>query len=457
MLQSGKHAAPAMLQAFVVLPLGLFNGFCCPAVFMRYDDLLGKRHFAAALHRGEHDGNPLLCIAKLRQCKRKHQQMGGRDELESIGRGNIVVHYETTGVKKCMPRIESVATAVPPHEVSTEASMQLARHFFQDAFPDIDRLLNVFAHSHIEKRHFCMPLDWFSSDQPFAEKNRLYIQHAEALSLAAARKCLQKAGLVPTDIDCLVFVSSTGIATPSMDSRLVNSLGLRSDITRIPLWGLGCAGGAMGLSRSCEYAGAYPGRRVLLISVELCGLTFIRQDLSKSNLVATCLFGDGAAAVVVSGDHVQASAEEGAPRIQFRDARTTTWPDTLDVMGWELTEPGLKVIFSRDIPTLIQTYMRENVESFLTSHQTTVDRLRHFIFHPGGAKVLNAYQSSLGIDAEATRHSEEVLRHFGNMSSPTVLFVLEKSMEQAWQPGDRGLVAALGPGFSSELLLLEAR
>ncbi|MGZ0049839.1 type III polyketide synthase [Brevibacillus gelatini] len=356
-----------------------------------------------------------------------------------------------------MPRIESVATAVPPHEVSTEQSRQFARHFFQDAFPDIDRLLNVFSHSHIEKRHFCMPLDWFFTDCPFPEKNRLYIRHAEALSLAAARKCLEKAGLTPADIDCLVFVSSSGIATPSMDARLLNSLGLRSDITRIPLWGLGCAGGAMGLSRSFEYAGAYPEHRVLLISVELCGLTFIRQDLSKSNLVATCLFGDGAAAVVVSGDRVPAVAQGKSPQIRFCAARTTTWPDTLDVMGWELTEPGLKVIFSRDIPTLIQTHMRENVDSFLASHQTTVDRLRHFIFHPGGAKVLNAYQTSLGIDAQATRHSEEVLRHFGNMSSPTVLFVLEKSMEQAWQPGERGLVAALGPGFSSELLLLEAR
>ena len=356
-----------------------------------------------------------------------------------------------------MPRIDAVSTAVPPHEITQEDSMQLARHFFQDAFPDIDRLLHVFAHSNIQKRHFCMPMDWFSDDRPFAEKNQLYIQHAEALSLEAARKCLQKAGLEPTDIDCLVFVSSTGISTPSIDSRLVNSLGLRSDITRIPLWGLGCAGGAMGLSRSCEYTGAYPRRRVLLISVELCGLTFIRQDLSKSNLVATCLFGDGAAAVVISGDRVPASNGASAPSIQFCDARTTTWPDTLDVMGWELTEPGLKVIFSRDIPTLIQTYMRENVDRFLMPHQTTVERLRHFIFHPGGAKVIDAYQSSLGIDAAATRHSEEVLSHFGNMSSPTVLFVLEKSMEQPWNRGDLGLVAALGPGFSSELLLLEAR
>ncbi|MFP3392829.1 type III polyketide synthase [Brevibacillus sp. SIMBA_040] len=356
-----------------------------------------------------------------------------------------------------MPRIEAVATAVPSHQVTQEDSVRLARHFFQDAFPDIDRLLHVFAHSKIRKRHFCMPMDWFSDNRLFTEKNRLYIEHAETLATEAALRCLEKAGISAGALDCLIFVSSTGIATPSLDSRLVNRLGLRTDITRLPLWGLGCAGGAMGLSRACEYTAAYPSKRVLLVSVELCGLTFIRQDMSKSNLVATCLFGDGAAAVLVEGDQVEALRTSGAPRLQFCGARTTTWPDTLDVMGWEVTEPGLKVIFSRDIPTIIHQAMKDNVESFLSPYDTTVERLRHFILHPGGTKVLSAYQESLGISSDATRLSEEVLHDFGNMSSPTVLFVLEKSMEQTWETGERGLLAALGPGFSSELLLLEAR
>lgn len=354
-----------------------------------------------------------------------------------------------------MPRIEAVATAVPPYEITQEDSMALARHFFQDAFPDIDRLLPVFAHSQIRKRHFCMPMDWYCAEHIFAEKNQLYVEHAETLAMEASIRCLEKANTQAQSIDCLMFVSSTGIATPSMDSRLVNKLGLRPDITRVPLWGLGCAGGAMGLSRACEYTRAYPDRRVLLVSVELCGLTFIRQDMSKSNLVATCLFGDGAAAVLVEGDDVP--AHSSSLRLRFCGARTTTWPDTLDVMGWEVTEPGLKVIFSRDIPSIIRTTMRENVDSFLSAHGTSVDRLRHFIFHPGGAKVLRAYQQSLGISSEATRLSEEVLHNFGNMSSPTVLFVLEKCMEQAWESGESGLLAALGPGFSSEQLLLEAR
>lgn len=354
-----------------------------------------------------------------------------------------------------MPRIEAVATVVPPHVVHQEESKALARHFFQDAFPDIDRLLGVFAQSQIRKRHFCMPLDWFSQEQSFAAKNRLYIEHAEALAREASLLCLKKAGLTADSIDCLMFVSSTGIATPSLDSRLVNRLGLRPDITRVPLWGLGCAGGAMGLSRACEYARAYPQRRILLVSVELCGLTFIRKDMSKSNLVATCLFGDGAAAVLVEGDAIE--RQSSSPQLSFCASRTTTWPETLDVMGWEITEPGLKVVFSRDIPTLIRQSMKENVEHFLNPYETSLHDVNHYIFHPGGAKVLTAYQQSLGLSPEATRLSEEVLHDFGNMSSPTVLFVLEKSMERQWNAGEKGLVAALGPGFSSELLLLEAR
>lgn len=355
-----------------------------------------------------------------------------------------------------MPRIEAVATAVPPYEINQEDSMRLARRFFQDAFPDIDRLLGVFGNSQIHKRHLCMPLDWYEQERHFAEKNKLYVENAEELAAQAVRKCLEKASLPADSIDCLMFVSSTGIATPSLDSRLVNRLGMRQDVTRVPLWGLGCAGGAMGLSRACEYARAYPERRVLLVSVELCGLTFIRRDMSKSNLVATCLFGDGAAAVLVEGDHAALHVHD-SPRPHFRGARTTTWPDTLDVMGWELTESGLKVIFSRDIPSIIRQSMKENVDTFLTPHDTSLEHLRHFIFHPGGAKVLTAYQRSLGLPSEATRLSAEVLHDFGNMSSPTVLFVLEKSMEREWEQGDLGLVAALGPGFSSEMLLLEAR
>lgn len=355
-----------------------------------------------------------------------------------------------------MPRIVSVATAVPAHELAQEASMAMARHFFQDAFPDINRLLTVFSHSQIRKRHFCMPADWFFEEHGFAEKNRLYVEHAVALGAEAAARCLERGGSSPSDIDCLLFVSSTGLSTPSIDACLLNRLGMRPDIARIPLWGLGCAGGAMGLARASEYVRAYPEKRALLVCVELCGLTFIRNDRSKSNLIATCLFGDGAAAALVEGDAVP-RGHRAQTELSIVRSESRTWPDTLDVMGWELTDDGLKVIFSRDIPQLISASLRENIDRFLSKGDAPLSEVNRFLFHPGGAKVLAAYQKALELSEGATRFSADVLREYGNMSSPTVLFVLEKSLEHPWRAGEKGLLAALGPGFSSELLLLEAR
>lgn len=357
-----------------------------------------------------------------------------------------------------MPQILSVGTAVPPYQAAQEDSMQLSRSFFQSSFPDIDRLLGVFASSTIEKRHFCVPLEWFEEEHSFAEKNQLYIKHATELCVQAVTGCLRKRNISPEEIDCLVFVSSTGISTPSMDARLLNLLGLREEITRIPLWGLGCAGGAMGISRASEFAKAYPDALVLLVSVELCGLTFIKSDQSKSNLIATSLFADGAAAVLIAGDSrmiVDTKERRAVPAIVA--TKTTTWRDSLDVMGWDLTEDGLKVIFSRDIPTLIRQRMRANVDAFLTPHRKEGSSVSHYIPHPGGAKVLVAYQKALQLEPEQTGLAAAILRQYGNMSSATVLFVLEKSLEQPWKSGERGLITALGPGFSSECILLEAR
>ena len=354
-----------------------------------------------------------------------------------------------------MPHILSVGTAVPPHTVSQEASRQFTQQFFQEAFPEIDRYLQVFANSQVEKRHFCVPLSWFEAKHSIREKNQLYIEHACQLGKEAITRCLEKCDLAAEEIDCLLFVSSTGISTPSIDARLLNLLPLREEITRIPLWGLGCAGGAMGLSRAAEYARAIPHSLVLLLSVELCGLTFIRDDLSKSNLVATSLFADGAAAVLIAGDEYakRHAICEAVPKIM--GTRTITWKDSLDVMGWDVTNDGLKVIFSRDIPTLIKQRMRSSVDSFLALHKTSLPQINRHVLHPGGAKVLTAYQSSLQIEPALLRPAEEVLRAYGNMSSPTVLFVLEKNLERGWQSGEKGLVAALGPGFSCELLYIQ--
>ncbi|MET3288408.1 UNVERIFIED_CONTAM: alkylresorcinol/alkylpyrone synthase [Brevibacillus sp. OAP136] len=353
-----------------------------------------------------------------------------------------------------MPHIISVGTAVPIHEVSMEASMAVSRSLFADAFPDIDRLLSVFAHSNIRKRHFAAPLEWLTEDHPFAEKNKLFIDVACSLGMDAINRCLSRASLSVHDIDCLIFNTSTGLSTPSIDARLVNRLGLRQDVTRIPIWGLGCAGGATGLSRAFDYVRAYPDAVAVLVCVELCGLTFIKQDVSKSNLVATSLFGDGAGAVLVAGDAFAAKhGLQDTPR--FLSRKTCTWYDSLDVMGWDVTDAGLKVIFSQDIPTLVKKRMRSNVDDFLSEQQLTRAQINHFILHPGGPKVINAYQQALEIGHEQTQHAEEILAEYGNMSSPTVLFVLEKSLQTPWRKQEIGLLGALGPGFSSELILLE--
>lgn len=354
-----------------------------------------------------------------------------------------------------MPHILAVGTAVPAHTVSQEASRQFTRRFFQKAFPDIDRYLQVFNNSRVEKRHFCVPLSWFDSPHTTAEKNRLYIEQACLLGKEAISRCLDKLQIGAEEIDCFLVVTSTGISTPSIDARLLNLLPLREDITRIPLWGLGCAGGAMGLSRAAEYARAYPGSLVLVLSVELCGLTFVHDDLSKSNLIATSLFADGAAAVLIAGDEYAIRHDHVHSAPYITGTRTITWKDSLDVMGWDVTDEGLRVIFSRDIPTLIKQRLRDCVDTFLAQHGTVLAQINRYILHPGGAKVLSAYQSALQIETALLRPAEEILQAYGNMSSPSVLFVLEKNMERSWQSGEKGLVAALGPGFSCELLYLQ--
>jgi alkylresorcinol/alkylpyrone synthase len=267
------------------------------------------------------------------------------------------------------------------------------------------------------------------------------------------RKLLEQARLGPQDIDHVVFVSSTGVATPSLDARLANRLPLRGDVTRTPIFGLGCAGGAAGLARARDLALAYPDSRVLLLALELCSLTFQRRDLDLRNFVATSLFSDGAAAALVCGAEVD-GAEDGRP-LELLAARSTLWPDTLDVMGWDVDGDGLHVVFSRDIPALVRERARPSLEGFLADHGLSLAGLDHLIAHPGGPKVLAAYAEALDLPPETFRHSREVLRLCGNMSSPTCLFVLERTLADGGiGPGETAVLTALGPGFASELVLM---
>ncbi|ASS74340.1 type III polyketide synthase [Tumebacillus algifaecis] len=351
-----------------------------------------------------------------------------------------------------MPVLAAVGTAVPPYLIAQADSQEFARNLFAEAFKDIDRLLAVFESAQVEQRHFCTPLEWFATSPTWEEKNRLYLEHAVRLSKEAVENCLQQVGIGPQDVDSILFVSSTGVATPSIDAHLFNALGLRSDIKRLPLWGLGCAGGAAGLARGCDLAMADPDSLVLVVALELCGLTFVNGDRSKSNLIATSLFADGAAAVLICGD--EAAAKKGIRGPQLLAARSTIWPETLDVMGWDVQTAGLKVIFSKDIPTIVATKIRPVTEAFLGEQNLTRADLSHYIAHPGGTKVLNAYEEALALPADALRHARDILRTHGNMSSCTVLFVLARELNDPHHAGDYGLLFALGPGFSSEQVLL---
>lgn len=354
-----------------------------------------------------------------------------------------------------MPHILAVGTALPPHVLRQDDVKQFARAIYGDAFQDVDRLMGVFDNAEIEQRQFCVPLEWFGHERGFREKNDLYIANAIALSTTAVERCLANAGLRHDEIDYLLFVSTTGIATPSIDAQLIQRLPFRRDIKRLPIWGLGCAGGAGGLARAMEIARAVPDARILVVVTELCGLTFMRGDLTKSALIATSLFADGSAAVLVEG----AAHSRLGPVARLLDSYTRTLDDSLDVMGWEIGDEGFRVLISRDIPNIVRTFMRESIEAFLARRGLTPRDITHFIAHPGGAKVLEAYAESLALAPEKLEHTRETLRMCGNMSAASVLFVLERFMnhiaeEPLREHGAYGLLCALGPGFASEQVLV---
>ncbi|HYK75117.1 MAG TPA: 3-oxoacyl-[acyl-carrier-protein] synthase III C-terminal domain-containing protein [Pseudoneobacillus sp.] len=359
-----------------------------------------------------------------------------------------------------MPKIISIAEAIPPFVISQHETMKFARELFSESFKDIERLLTAFQNGQIEKRHFAKGLDWFKKDHSFQEKNDTYIEEAVSLGKKAIENCLHsndflKKAVDYQDIDAIFTISSTGIATPSIEARIMNHLPFSPHTKRIPIWGLGCAGGASGLSRAFEYCLAFPKAKVLVLTIELCSLTFQKNDRSKSNLIGTSLFADGVACALIVGDEVQInhlSTRKSVPSIL--GTQSTTKKDSIDVMGWDLKDEGLFVIFSKSIPVLIENWLKPNVETFLSKYGLTSNDIKHFIAHPGGLKVLEAYVKALQLPMSMIDYSLQVLQSFGNMSSSTVFYVLDRFMKDDIPNGDVGIIAALGPGFSSELLLV---
>lgn len=358
-----------------------------------------------------------------------------------------------------MSKILSVSCVVPPFMMKQDYVMEFANELFSESFKDISRLLPAFQNGQIEKRHFSKGIEWFRENHSFEEKNQAYIDASIELGTKAIQECLTNQEFLQKevpyeDIDAIFTISSTGLATPSLDARIMNILPFSSHTKRIPIWGLGCAGGASGISRAYEYCLAYPKAKVLVLAIELCSLTFQKNDRTKSNLIGTSLFADGVACALVCGKESGYEAyykHEAAPTVFA--THSTTMKDSLDVMGWNVRNEGLYVVFSKDIPTIIEGWLLPNVNEFLEQHNLSIADLDHFIAHPGGKKVLEAYQKALGLPNSMLDIPLSILKSYGNMSSVTILFVLNEFMKKA-KAGEIGIGAALGPGFSSELLLM---
>jgi len=346
-----------------------------------------------------------------------------------------------------LPRLAALATAVPPHRLDQEEVVRRAGRWFANA-ADVERLLPVFINSGIGCRYTAVPLDWFEEEHSWAERNRAYLAAALDLIEVAAGRALDRAGIGLDEVGSIVTVSTTGIATPSLDALLMERIGLPRTIQRLPIFGLGCAGGALGLARAAALATVMPEKAVLLIVVELCTLQFRRDDFSRANIVATALFGDGAAAAVLrcgdSGPAILATGEH-------------TWPQSLDIMGWDVADDGLKAIFSRDIPRLVAAELGGVARDFLARHGLALGDIGRFVCHPGGPKVIDAYESVFGLPPGALAEARRSLVEYGNMSAASVMFVLDSTLAAARAAGERwrrALLMALGPGFSAGFVVL---
>ncbi len=344
--------------------------------------------------------------------------------------------------------LNAVATAVPPNVLEQSDIERRVRAQFADSAV-VTRLLPVFANTGIERRYSCVPVEWYYDEHRWAERNARYRESALKLVEEAARGALARAAIAPEAIDAIVSVSTTGIATPSLEASLMERIAFGRRTARLPIVGLGCVGGALGLARAADLVRSGSFANVLLIGVECCTLWFRRNEVTKSNIVATALFGDGAAAAVLS------RSGSGA---RIAAAGEYTFQRSLDIMGWDVADDGLQAIFSRDIPALIARELRAILDDFLARNELTIGEIDTFLSHPGGTKVLDALEGAFAIAPGSLVDSRAVLRDYGNMSSVTLLFVLERALREgafSKSSGRRALLSAMGPGFTAAFLTLE--
>lgn len=345
-------------------------------------------------------------------------------------------------------RLLSIAPASPPHEfLQTEIASQ-ARRLFGPKFRDFERLYPMFGNTGILRRQAVMPIEWYFQDRSWPERTVAYLNAAVDLFCIAAERALAQAKMTAAEVDTIVTVSSTGIATPSLEARAMGRMAFRSNVARVPVFGLGCAGGVTGLSLAARLAQARPGSNVLLVAVELCTLACRLDDMTVANIVSTALFGDGAAAAVL-----RASAkDEGLAEIGA--AAEHTWPDSLDIMGWNIDPLGFGVVLDRSLPAFAEVHVRPAMQAALAQMGLAFGDVDRFVCHPGGAKVLEALETALGLGQGVLTFERDVLADHGNMSSPTALFVLERALAA----GTRGdlVLTAFGPGFTASCVALAA-
>jgi alkylresorcinol/alkylpyrone synthase len=352
-----------------------------------------------------------------------------------------------------MGKLISIGTCDAPYILPQEDVKEFVHSLFS-TYPNIDNMISVFDNSGISRRHFSVPISWYKSQHSFGERNLRFKEMAMELTEKSITGCLESVNVSPDKINCIINISSTGVVTPTIDAILFNKLGFSNHIKRIPIWGLGCAGGAAGISRAMEYVKAFPKHNCLVIATELCSLTFQKDDLTKSNIIAASLFSDGCAALLVTGDETEYASGKG---ISLVDSLSTIYNDSLDVMGWDVIDDGFRVIFSRDIPAIVKEYVKANIEELASRNELRLSEIKHFVSHPGGAKVIKAYEESLGLNGNTFKYTYKVLSEHGNMSAPSVIYVLKEFFDNnEFQPGEYGIISALGPGFSSELVLFKA-
>jgi alkylresorcinol/alkylpyrone synthase len=358
-------------------------------------------------------------------------------------------------------RIASVASAVPEHRVPQEVITAAFKGYWKTKLSEPEKLDWLHSRVGVDFRHLAFPLDRYPQFSTWGEANAAWLKAAEELGQRAIDTALDRAGMSRQDLNALIVVSITGIASPSLDARLINRMRLRPDIRRTPIFGIGCAGGAIGLTRAADYALAYPDHTAAILCVEICSLTMQPEDFSTANLIASGLFGDGAAAVIVRGARTahrssNGSSQSSRPGPQILGTGSVFYPGTEEIMGWDISEAGFKIVLSPLLPDLIKGKLAGDIDTFLGRYELRRADIGNWVIHTGGPKVLDSIQSTLELKDSDLERSWECLRQFGNLSSASVLLVLEEVlMNDTPPPGTYGVLMAMGPGFCLEMILLK--